>query len=514
MQHQLGHVHAAGNLVEQLVRRAEQVGVVLAEAADAGHAGQLARLLVAVDLAEFGDADGELAVAVGFGGVDADVVRAVHRPQEVAVTLGEQLADDLLIVVAHSRPWLQLLFAQFLTDVRIGPADLINEAFFVAAEAVCLAARGRRFPQVVEFTGDVRLEDRRVLAVLVVRKMAARAVEVELGDLRRVDRLIAALEQLFENEGLEDASDDGAARLPQHEAGADQRIEEEQAEFLAELAVVAFAGLLHLVEIGFERLLVGEGGAVDALELLLGRVAMPVRARDLHDLEGADAAGAGDVRTAAEVLEVAGAGLAGDVEAQRVAVGALGVVDLVGVALSAELLHGCGARHVAAPERAVLLRDLLHLGFDRQEVVRRQAVVEFDVVVEAVLNRRPVGEFRAWPEGANGLGHDVRTAMACDLKALGVVERQGGQLHLRPGQARAEVDDLAVDLGRHRLASEAGGDRLQDLGHGSASGMFDDRAVGQADLHHRKRYLMRAELWQVGAGRGGRAAVRGNVATE
>ena len=59
------------------------MGVVLGEAADAGQAGELAGLLVAVDGAELGQPDGQVAIAARLGGVDLDVVRAVHRLEQV-----------------------------------------------------------------------------------------------------------------------------------------------------------------------------------------------------------------------------------------------------------------------------------------------------------------------------------------------------------------------------------------------------------------------------------------------
>jgi hypothetical protein len=59
------------------------VGVVLREAADSGHAVEFAGLFEAVDGAEFGEADGEIAVAARLSGVNLDVVGAVHRLKEV-----------------------------------------------------------------------------------------------------------------------------------------------------------------------------------------------------------------------------------------------------------------------------------------------------------------------------------------------------------------------------------------------------------------------------------------------
>ena len=62
-EHEQGQLHGRPELASHLLDGAEQVGVVLGEAADAGHARQLARLLVAVDGAELGQPDGQVAVA-------------------------------------------------------------------------------------------------------------------------------------------------------------------------------------------------------------------------------------------------------------------------------------------------------------------------------------------------------------------------------------------------------------------------------------------------------------------
>jgi len=56
------------------------------------------------------------------------------------------------------------------------------------------------------------------------------------------------------------------------------RVEGEEVQLLAELAVVALLRLLLLLQPGVEVLLVEEGGAVDALQLRIAVVAAPVRA--------------------------------------------------------------------------------------------------------------------------------------------------------------------------------------------------------------------------------------------
>src|SRR3546814_12890677 len=75
----------------------------------------------------------------------------------------------------------------------------------------------------------------------------------------------------------------------------------EQVHLAAEPPMVALLGLLETVEIGLQLLLVAPAGAVDALELRVPRIAAPIGAGQLHQLEGlAEPAGRGPVRSGAE----------------------------------------------------------------------------------------------------------------------------------------------------------------------------------------------------------------------
>ena len=66
---------------------AEQVRIVLGEPAHAGHAAKLTRLFPAIDGAEFRQPNRQIAIAVRIAGVDANVMRAVHRLEQIAVDL-------------------------------------------------------------------------------------------------------------------------------------------------------------------------------------------------------------------------------------------------------------------------------------------------------------------------------------------------------------------------------------------------------------------------------------------
>ena len=76
-------------------------------------------------------------------------------------------------------------------------------------------------------------------------------------------------------------------------------------ELLADAAMVALLGLFQAVQVLIELLLVRPGGAVDPLQHLVARIAAPVGAGDLGELERLELAGGGHVRPAAQVHPVA-----------------------------------------------------------------------------------------------------------------------------------------------------------------------------------------------------------------
>ena len=80
----------------------------------------------------------------------------------------------------------------------------------------------------------------------------------------------------------------------------------EEVELAAEPAMVAAFGFFELKEVLIELLLARKRGAVDALQLGIFRVAAPIRAGDVHQLEClAEIARRGQVRSDAEIDKIA-----------------------------------------------------------------------------------------------------------------------------------------------------------------------------------------------------------------
>ena len=125
---------------------AEQVGIILREAAHAGHAAEFAGFFPAVDGAEFGQPYGQIAIAVRVAGVNADVMRAVHRLEQVAVdfaffhAVGQIGAAATLlgklieILPVDQRRELALAIVRVMTAglIQIEPADMRGENLLIS----------------------------------------------------------------------------------------------------------------------------------------------------------------------------------------------------------------------------------------------------------------------------------------------------------------------------------------------------------------------------------------------
>ena len=83
-----------------------------------------------------------------------------------------------------------------------------------------------------------------------------------------------------------------------------QFLNAEQVELLAQLAMVALLGFFELGQVLVQFLLGEERRAVDALQLRVLLVALPIRAGDREQLERLDLLGGRHVRAAAEIDEV------------------------------------------------------------------------------------------------------------------------------------------------------------------------------------------------------------------
>jgi hypothetical protein len=327
------------------------------------------------------------------------------------------------------------------------------------------------------------LDLREVHVVAVHVPVAGLLPQVDVVEDRRLDLVVAAGGVLLAPHALDLVPDGHAGRLPERAPGRDL-VEQEEPELLAELAVVAGARLLETLEVVVEVLLLEEGRPVDAGEHLAARVAAPVRAGDRLQLEGADALGRRRVRAAAQVGEGA-VGVERDGPHAVVAHEVLDELDLVVLALGAEALERLGHGDVLAREGLVGGDVLAHARLDGLEVGVRDgdAVGELEVVVEAVLDRRPDRDLHARIELEDGRGQDVRGVVADEVQGL-LPAALGHDLQRLAGlQRRREVADAAVLLDGQRGARQPRADLGGSVGARGAFGQLERVAVGEGDLH-------------------------------
>ena len=251
--------------------------------------------------------------------------------------------------------------------------------------------------------------------------------------------------------------------MPEHRADG-FILEMEQPHLPAQTPVVPALCFFEPVQVLFELLVAGPGRAVDALQHLVARVATPVRAGKLGELERlAEPPGRRQVRTAAQIDESAL-----PVERHLFALGDVcDDLGLVGFSLRLEELDGLGALPDLPHDGLVARDDFAHARFDELEILRGERFLAGEIVVKAVLDGGPDGDLRLREKLFHRFGHRVSCVMAQHLQAL----RGGAGDDLNAGVAldgRGQVPQLAVDADRHGRFRQTGPDGLRhgQTGHG------------------------------------------------
>ncbi len=213
---------------------------------------------------------------------------------ERALQLGDDLlarAEDVRVVLRHAAHARQPVHhSRLLVAVHRPELEQSQRQLAVRAHVAAVDQDVERAVHRLEVVVGAAVElHRRVHAVGEPVEVPGDLEEVRLGDVRRVDELVAGFLVPAARVVLHHAADRAALRVEHGEAGADLVGEREEVELLAELAVVALLRLFDAVEVLLERGLRLPRGAVDALQHRALLVAAPVRARDLGELERAEA---------------------------------------------------------------------------------------------------------------------------------------------------------------------------------------------------------------------------------
>ena len=230
--------------------------------------------------------------------------------------------------------------------------------------------------------------------------------------MRGENHLVAGPVVFAAPEVLDRHADARPARMPEGQSGADRVADAVEIELAADLAVVAALGLLDPLQQGVERLLRRRGHPVEPLQHRVLLVAAVVGSGHRHEFDGADLAGAGQMRPAAEIGESAAA-----VEADRLARGNVGQAFKL-VALTGEEPGRLVAGHLDALQGEILAHDPDHLGLDRRKILGRQPVGQVEIVVETLIRGGADVHLRTGIQPTNRRRHDMRGTMTQQFNRL------------------------------------------------------------------------------------------------
>ena len=339
--------------------------------------------------------------------------------------------------------------------------------------------------------------------VFVIVPVAGLLPQGYVEDLRAAHFLIAAVAIDLAHVLLDHLPDRPALRMPEDQARA-FFLQMKQALLFGDLAMVALIGFFDAQDIRSKLLLVGPGGAVNALQLLVLRIAAPVGAGNAGQLERLQETRVRHVRPAAHVhvfLVV--------VQAHRLLVGH--VFDQTQfVILSTRLKHRDHfiARRDLLDDVVVLVDQLDHALLDRSEVFRRERALVPDVVIETFLDHRADHHLRGRVQLLDRVADQMRAGVADDLQPFGILGGDDAQARVVV-DAVAGVDEAAVDLTGDGGLGQAGADRGGNVHDGHGMVEFAAAAVGERDCDHGDGCLSR---WSVGGAsaptRSWRAVVR------
>ena len=250
--------------------------------------------------------------------------------------------------------------------------------------------------------------------VKVVIPVPRNAIEVALCHKGSFGKKVAAAALLILNEALKHLN--GLCALGEHygKSLTDTVYRGEVFKLASDLIVVALLCLLNGGKVCVHLLLGGVRNTVNALEHLVGLIALPIRARALRELDGANGSRGEKVRACAEVGE-----LALTVEADHCIVGKLlDKLNLIRLILFGHKGDSLGARKLKTLDLKVFAHDLLHLVFDILKNILRKGDVAVKIVIVAVVDGRSNGELGFGIKALYCLRENVGCSVAVNTLAL------------------------------------------------------------------------------------------------
>ena len=252
----------------------------------------------------------------------------------------------------------------------------------------------------------------------------------------------------------------------------------EQIERSTQHAVITLLRFLQLIEVRVELVFPEEGGGIDALQHLSLHVAAPIGASRRKQLEMSEHRRVRHVRPATEVDEwTVGVGRDDFVRALEI------IKALEFERIAHETLPRDGQCHFFAHKRVLLGDDLLHLRFERHQVFRGERLINFEVVVKAVVNGRTEADFCVGTETTHGRGQNVGTGVSQYTERPGVLFRDDHKSARRP-QRRHQVVHLTVYRHRNRRLQQSCADGGHNVSPQRPRRYLARGTIGQREDNH------------------------------
>src|SRR6185312_6323922 len=293
----------------------------------------------------------------------------------------------------------------------------------------------------------------------------------------RINERIAALQIRIAHPVLELLADNATLRMEENQSRTSQFLNTEQIEFLADLPVIALLRLFELVEVIFNVLLRKEDGAVDALELFILLVALPVRAGNRRQSEGLELRSIRHVRTAAEIDEVRPEGVFG----KRIIGLLLNELDLHGLIHFDVLLNAFRLAGQPAFERETFGLQLPHPLFNLFEIFGRERLGAVEIIVKTGFDGRPDAQLRFRKKLQHRGGAKMGGRVAIDLQRLFIFVRQDLNRAVAL-EGSLQIVKTAVHFRDQRRVGQARADRLSDLKRARSGRNLLDASVRQGNL--------------------------------
>ena len=138
----------------------------------------------------------------------------------------------------------------------------------------------------------------------------------------------------------------------------------------------------------------------------------------------------------------------------------------------------------------IFLDDLIHFLLDILEIIFRELLVHVDIIIEAILNRRPDGELYMMVliQTFYRLCHDMRCRVAKCPAPIGILKGQNSQLAVLLYLCR-EIDCLIIHFSGQSLLGQAVAQAFYEIENNCPRFNLADRAIFQSYFQHNKNLL-------------------------